>query len=222
MQGDRNKRSNTILLLMAALITTPIAAQNFELIRDQIALVLALELINQGTVISGFVVPSIGIERMTDVDKTEMPYVNVCFSGADYTSETRRKQAATNNYYIDIWCNAPSTQANTGDFIARQEMERIAGIIRTILQAPVYNTLGFPPSGITSGYASIENTTVTGIKVNERPNTEDSLSTAMCRIFFTVKCEEGVPLQTGTAFQIGTTTLTIGTTTNGYQIEIDG
>lgn len=205
-----------------AAINSIIPQQNFEIIRDQISIILGLELTNQNALDSTYIVPGIAIERVVPIDDTEIAYINICLSKASYESQTPRLQHGNYTYYIDVYANSPANDGKTGDMIAKTIVQRTIGKCRSILQNPAYNTLGFVPNTIPGGYAGIENVSVSGFVMTDNVYTPDALANILGRIILQVKCVEGTPLISGNLFEGGDTTITINNGPYGYQLEISG
>jgi len=204
-----------------ALITTKILLQNYELIRNQLGGIIGLELTEQSVLDNTFINPTIEIERVTDVNQTAVPLINICLYKCQYISNTPRLQHGIYTFYIDVYTDSASTPLDAGDKLAKVQMQNIMGKIRTILMNQAYLTLGFA-NPIPAGYAGIEGVSVTGFGIMSKAEAWDSLSSTVGRIVLTVKCAEGSPLGSGYLFEIGTSGITIGSGPNGYQVQING
>lgn len=152
---------------MPSLIDTLIDKQdNSEIIRDQIAAIIAVESANQVALATAFPKPNpddwklrVFIEaanpweqfRNFDPDVTDdSPLVNVWFDNANFDkskSDTFERQKADGAFNIDVYGVAVSsddggTGHNPGDREASFEVQRGARLVRNILMAAHYNRLG--------------------------------------------------------------------------------
>lgn len=131
-------------------INTIIPAQGFEVARNRIGEIIADELANQSTLSANPAInATVYLERFVPFDKTELPAVNVTLSQGSYANKKAPDGVATYNYFVDIYCASKSNDSNTGDKRASFNMQRIAGIVRYILNDPQYRTLLFAPPFIT-------------------------------------------------------------------------
>ena len=61
----------------------------------------------------------------------------------DYDNMDVVDTRGTYTYFIDVFTRAKETDAEKGDTIAALKLQRILGIVRTILEDPQYRTLTF-------------------------------------------------------------------------------
>jgi hypothetical protein len=200
-------------LTMPAIITGSIPAQNYELIRDQIASVLALELANQWVLDNA--VPKIKkVYRdafvPNDLD-TEANLINVAVGKIEFDNSTVQKTVATVTYLIDCYAIADTTVATgAADEFSARTTNRIAGMARAILEYPDYDTLGLP-AGI------IGETCVRSYKLIDKGTVTDALSGTVGRLEFEVNClETSVDTDTARAINELTCTIYLNDTTDGY------
>lgn len=133
-------------------ITTLIEKQDTnEIIRDQIAAILAIEVENQRQLaISQLKNPddfsfSVFIERSRPWESREMPLVNVLFDNDRFDnkgSDIIKEQKAVGTFYIDCYGKKAADETNTGDELASKEVDRIARLVRNIIMAGEYTYLG--------------------------------------------------------------------------------
>ena len=200
---------------MAALITESIPTQRFELIRDQIALILGEELANQADLQSNDLFDAtIFVERISPPDQTEMPCINIFFVRASYTDQNpilSKSDPAT--FYIDVYANANDTQETRGDQLAALKLHKLIGAIRYILEHPHYIRLGFTEK-------FIHHTQVTSIDIAEPKGEPDAVNTVFGRLTFDVTFNEVMAELTGTSGQVFNTTVKIDTSEKGYLIVV--
>lgn len=133
---------------MSALITTLIDKQDSnELVRDQIAAILAVEVANQRTLaIADGKDPddysfSVYIERSKLWESGEMPLVNVLFDNDRFDNRNSNmldRQRATGTFYIDCYAKKNTTDDNEGDELSSKEADRIARLVRNIIMSNEY------------------------------------------------------------------------------------
>lgn len=189
---------------MPALIGTAIPRQNFEVIRDKLAAILALELPHQHALDSS--IPNISkvyIERYVDINsETELNAINVSISRGDFTNQTLFKADGTYTYNVDVYTSAPTTDATgPADQYAMVLMQRLVGVIRSIFTNPQYKSLGLTP-GILIGLP-----VVARFFVADKSTVTDALSDVIGRLQLTIRAIEvindgenvsGVPLEEAT------------------------
>ena len=181
-----------------ALIQYAIPQQNFELIRDQIAAILLAEFTSQQVTFNlpATMVPTtVDIERFVPVDEETFPIINVRLATGKYldeegnqTKDSSGDAEGTYRYYVDVYTGSATltTGGPGGDQLATTNLHRMMGIIRAILDHPIYNTLGFQPDGP----LKIWNTHISNFFINLPENTGDAVDYICGRIVFSVKaCE---------------------------------
>jgi hypothetical protein len=188
-----------------------IPTQNFELIRDRIAYIAALELQGQVDMASpAGVAPEVYIERNIRVDKEEVPLVNVLYGRSDYSNMNVRSVSGDNLFFIDVYTSSASTADDQGDKLASIILGKIMGQLRAIFQNPVYMRLGFAAP-------SIERVYVNAMYVADKDSVKDALCQTVGRIELMVKAPENVELKTATAFGGDDTTVKLSETDKGYK-----
>jgi len=197
---------------MAAKLTLKITASNFELIRDRICEILALELHNQAIITPAepSIYASIWKERNIAFDLTEMPAVNVSFSKGNNDQKYSKYDAMTYSYFIDIFTKSKSSSINKGDELSSTINQRILGIISRILSNPQYNTLDFSKP-------SIANVSISEMSMADSKNNEDAVSVSMSRLILDVTTTESNQLQTSTLLAQSYSKITVNQTNKGYQ-----
>lgn len=179
---------------MNARITGIIQQQSFEIVRDQIGFILALELANQFVLNPdpALDVSEVWVERVLQWDKTELPAVNVMLADGTYGGQTVLQQDGTYRYYIEGYVNAKTQRATytegeqPGDQKAMIDLHRLLGVCRSIIEDAKYKTLGFDtPPGF------VMNRHIESIQIGQPNQKEhDALSSAMGRLILSVKVPE--------------------------------
>jgi hypothetical protein len=195
-----------------SLINQPISAQKFELIRDQIAIILATEIDNQGilTYDPRLLGMKVFVESVNAEDKTDLALVNVSFVKGFYGDLKVGNGATKGNYiyHIDVYTNSKQTDAARGDKLSALSLQRILGVCRTILDHPVYKTLAFSP-----GFIYRVNCREINIR-DEGKN--DGLNSRMGRLSFEVQAEESNIIPEGLLLVESNTTVNLNGSQKGY------
>jgi hypothetical protein len=204
-----------------ALINGIIPQQNFELIRDRIGAILALELANQYDLDNTFPLPqSIDIERFIPYDADqEFPAINVNFWKGEYSNTTQIKTEGTYYFNVDCYADSPTIGTNRGDNLSSAKLQRIMGACRAILKNPVYLTLGFQPN--VNGISVIGRCEVQGMYVANKSIVPDALNETVGRVIVKILALETVNLIDSANFaQEVTTSLKINNSTKGYFFDL--
>lgn len=186
-----------------------IPVQNFELIRDRIALILATEVNNQ-FVLSGNddINCDVWLERSTPFDKIENPTINVSLSSDTFDSKNQTDVRSTAVFNIDCFTNSKTTDVQDGDQKSMFKLHRILGICRAILENQIFKTLNFTPPFICR-------TSIDSINI-ANPNGNDATNQTMGRLAFTVVFHEETPALTANLVAQWYTTVKLDTTNQGY------
>ena len=136
---------------MSALIATLINKQDSnEIIRDQIAAILAVEVANQRTLAEVANLDpddfsfSVYIERSIPWESSEMPLVNVIFDNDRFDNKNCNhtdRQRAVGTFHIDCYAVKNTTDDSSGDELSSKEADRIARFVRNIIMAGEYTYL---------------------------------------------------------------------------------
>jgi hypothetical protein len=193
-----------------SVITGAIGRQNYELVRDRIGGVLQDELDTQWQLTYDNNLDAVVyIEHGVRFDHTQIPAVNVSLSSGLYSGKDQTQVDGTYTYNIDCYAKADSTSETDGSSIAAFRVHRLMGVVRAILENPKYNSLGFDKPF--NCRVSVDQIDV------EHANIEDTYSTIMGRIQFTVKVPETVELVTPNLIDGYDTSVKMGLTERGYR-----
>lgn len=201
------------------MITTIIPPQNFEIVRDRIASILASECINQSTLLNAFLPHSgdylksidVRVESNNPIDKIEIPVINVSVIDGNFSDKHQGKRNHLVNYAIDIYTSAKTTIENGGDKIATFRLQKLIGLCFYVLDDPIYKTLNFPIGVVGRTYVS-------GFQI--RPiSASESGSHAMGRLTFNVLMVEENILLSSPLVTNSKTTMIIDNVSQGYFIE---
>jgi hypothetical protein len=167
-----------------SVITTIIAPQSFEIVRDRIGEILADELHSQWILASLTTVePTVWTERFVPFDKEELPVVNVSLEKGDYSNQDVLKSDGTYRFNIDCYTRAASTDTEAGDVLAVYKLHRLSGLCRAILEHTKYKTLGFVPPFIMNRH-------IESISLASPADAADATSVVMDRMVLVVRVPE--------------------------------
>ena len=197
---------------MAAKINNIITAQSFEIIRDQIALILGLEIRNQVLLSGNYEIDAtVYIERQVPPNASEMdagPLVNVLLGTGDYSNQDVSQSTGTYLFFIDVYTGAKSSSTKNGDTRSMLRMQKMLGVCRGILEATQYLTLGFVPPF------------VMGRKINSlqiaQPDAASADNIVRGRLVLEVKVPEYQQMVTANLIDGQDTTVFIDTSDEGY------
>lgn len=193
-----------------ALINYILQPRNFELIRDRIGLILADEIANQFTLTSNSDInATVYVERLIPFDKTEMPCINVLLDRGDFDNISVKQADGTYNFFIDVYAKSLSTQGSNGDKLSAIALQKIVGLVYSILEDTQYRTLAFAAP-------SVQHTQITNFQIAGPQNNQDAVSTTMARLIFSVKITESVKLLDADDIQGWETSVTLAETDKGY------
>jgi hypothetical protein len=181
------------------MITAAIAPQNFELIRDRIGAILLSEFANQYT---NFGLPvecfpkSVDVERFDQIDEETLPAMVVRFVSGDYMDDdgtpAKFYDGDSNGKYlfeIGVIVGSASTDTVWGDQQAAFNLQRILGLVRSILSNPQYDTLGFDLDTMNVLRVYCKN-----LKINDPKENDNTNNVIYGTLDFVVVCSESTPL----------------------------
>jgi hypothetical protein len=174
-------------------IETAIGLQAFELVRARIAEILADELPNQSTLNSDPELDAtVFVERFARPEAKECPIVNVCLLKGKYNNQDQTGADGVYDFAVDAYAKSKGDAGNDSstraDSQALFKLQRLLGVVRTILNDSRYKTLGFEPPFI--GWRQ-----VTDIEIQNPTDAPGSESMVMGRIVISVRVREtGVDL----------------------------
>jgi hypothetical protein len=187
-----------------------IPSRNFELIRDRVAEILTDEIANQYVLSQDDDInASVWGERTNPFDKTECPAINICLSNATYLNKHQGSFDGTYIFNIDVFSNSKAKADQPGDKSAALKCQRLLGLCQSILENPIYKTLGFSPGFISRVFTNDLNLAV--------PEKDDALNTMWGRLTFHVVANETSTLLTRGLIAGYETSVKIENTNNGHQ-----
>lgn len=175
---------------MAAILEYDIGVSNQELIRDRIAMILKEELTNQATRQANEELDAeVYTEYYSTPDEVEERVIVVGIDRGSFDNHTQIHQTADFMYYIDIYTFGKAKGDNDGYLVSSLVLQRLAGLVRSILQAPQYVRLAFDTEQI------IHRRSVSNIVYDLTGEEEDASSSRMCRVSLKVEFSENQPGQ---------------------------
>lgn len=197
---------------MAVKLNYDIAPSNLELIRDRIGIILKEELDNQATrQADELLTAEIFTERYTPPDEQEDRIIIIGIDRGTYEHQTSLDQRADFNFTIDIYTKGKQSQAESGYLNSSKKLHRLAGLVRSIIMAPVYVRLGFDTSPI------IARRSVNAMAFDPTNDQEDMNYFRMVRIVLKVEFCEEQPAEIPTEAAGYDTQVKIELTEKGYK-----
>ncbi|MDD2778238.1 MAG: hypothetical protein PHI16_05070 [Methanocellales archaeon] len=126
-----------------------------EIVRDQIAAIIAIEMANQFELATAAaeddedIIPadwsaSIYIERSHPIPIDYLPAINVSFDNDRFDNKNSNmidRQRATGIFYIDCYAKKDTTDAMSGDELTSRDADRLARLARNIIMSQEYTYL---------------------------------------------------------------------------------
>ena len=197
-----------------AYLNSIVPLQQFELIRDRIALIISEELTQQLYLGITGIDPTftVFVERFSQPNISEFPIINVSLLEGDYDNQDARSDDGIYSFAIDVY-TASKTKADgfPGDTSSMMKLQRFMGVIRAIFRNPIYRTLLFPAPSISS-------VRVSKIAIAQPKDDHESMNVMQGRVLLKVRVPESVEL--GDTFLPSAlfTTWVISDSGQGYQV----
>lgn len=186
-----------------------ILPQNYEYVRDRIAEILADELNGQLLLTGDYDLDvEVVAEDTTVIDESELPMVTVSLDAGSWGNKHQGSVIGTYVFNVDCITSSKSNQNRAGGTASVVKAQRLAGLCRSILEDPIYKTLGFVPPYISRTFCS-------DIKFG-KPGATDANHTNISRITFNVLVNETSKLKIPLLIEGYQTTVKIDNTSKGY------
>ena len=194
---------------MSFKIDFQIPERNFELIRDRVGEILAVEIPNQNDASK---VKAVWRERVIPFNKDELPAINVSYAGTRLDNHNSLESTGETEYHIDVHGNSPHGEFKPGDQLSSEEVTRIAGIVWYILSSQEYRTLDFTPP-------FISHRSISDIQIG-RQSVGDASNTVVARVILKVNAQESVSQTLPVTGEIYSTIAKLNNTDKGYLWEV--
>jgi len=191
-----------------------IPIQNFEIIRDRIALIVATELENQYNLFGGFN-PSVWIERFIPFDISELPAVNIVFESMALVNKNPSKCLYEGKFNIQVSVSSGDLYNQSGDVLSSIDCQKLTGQIRYILENPNNLRLQFP-----SNPSIVQGNEISEIQIS-KPEEKDGNYTTVSQLGLKIKFEENNGVVVPIVGESYVTQMTIETTNKGLRLVIN-
>lgn len=192
-----------------------IAKQNYELILERIGAIIILELENQAVNFYNSDADNISVyvENTSAFDKVDAASISISLAPGAWDNRHAGYVRGTYGYYVDTFTNAKTTKDAKGSFSSAVQANRIMGMVRAILEDPIYKTLGYDPG-------NVGNVKVTNYEIGEiRKVEQDATNSRINRLFVEIQAAENDQLLTGVALSQALTLIKLELTQHGYQYQ---
>jgi hypothetical protein len=196
-------------------ITKQIPPQAVEWIRDRIGVILKDEIAAQISM-PGTKLPmdiEVYAERCIPFDMEELPAINVSVDAGSWDNKHPGEADVTCVFNIDCIVNAKHTLDDMGDKLAAIKAQTMLGVVRYILEDPIYYTLGFEAPFIQRTWCS------DFLLGNERST--DEKETQVARLKFNVRASDNNDLISPQLIDGYDTNVKIEETNSGYKYQGD-
>ncbi len=182
----------------------------YELIKDRVAAILIDELaVQMQLTYDAHADAEVSIENTNPEDLTSLPTVNVSVAAGTFDNKDYRATKGTYQYFIDCYAHAKTTPDLPGNQLAAQRLHKLMRLCRSILNDPIYKTLGFKPPFIYRVY-------FTNFDIRNMPGKSDTLNSMMGRLYLTVEANEENTLIQPSLIDGYETKVNIGNSSVGY------
>lgn len=187
---------------MAVLIGEQIDSGNFEIVRNQIGIILAEEIYNQLDISGSDMHLGIFLERTIPIDNSEEAVINISVANVDYQDHNLVSMQGSYNFFIDVY----AVQIDSP-----YKVQTLLNYIRYILSNQRYRTLDFAPGFIGGTY-------VNSFEIETKLLTQDSDFTRTSRLMFNVRIMESENMNVGEEFYLNETNYKICESELGYKV----
>jgi len=196
---------------MSALITEIVPIQNFEIVKNNVEVILFTELNNQKNIQCKNIDIEVFTERQEPYSNGEDVVVNVSLNNVAYSEIDTRNTNGNLSFNIDVYASGFTTLDVDGNKISRSKLELVTGWIRYILSSTKYNTLGFP-KGIVGG------SNVDTIQFDDNYGNQEANYIRMARIQFSVRVAENQELWNGIELLGNDTIVVLNDSSKGHKL----
>lgn len=204
---------------MLAIIDTIIPESNFEKIRDRIASILAVEILNQSKLQHDEELNvTVFTERYTQPSSEEGLVIIVGVDRNNLEHHTNIDYRNQCTYNIDIYSFARADNSNAnGYYLSSKKGQKVAGLCTKIIQNPQYIRLGY--DDVSPRF--VGGRRITGMQFDIPQDPQDASHPRMCRIQLDVNFNDSVQGVNGEAIEGIDTNIEIGESEKGYFIQVN-
>lgn len=200
---------------MESIIKNTIPKQNFEKALFSIGEILFVELTNQQKIQRLTNDLRVYNSRIVPFSDEEEVMVNVTYAGiVDIQNRGFGASEGENVYYVDVSCSAQETKTVNGGYKAQMQLNKYLGMIRFILDSPLYIYLGLDP-----GVVSYKG--VSKIQIYDVPFKGDSSFIKEGRLTFIAKVNECNEYEEGVEIEGNDTEVKLDLTDKGYKYKFN-
>lgn len=189
-------------------INSIINPQKYEVIRDRIAEIIVDEIEGQKALGNNIGLKYLYLENHIPVSHTSLPCIVISTSKGTYKNKSQISIDGNYDFYIDIIAKKKATTNENGDKLSAVYVQKVVGMIRTILESPVYNTLGFTkPFSCRSIISGIEFGTIKDV---------DEENVQLGRLTFNIDVPESMKFVDPVLIYEYVTSVKLGESNSGY------
>ena len=201
-----------------AKINQIIQTQGYELIRNKTGEIIIIELFNQSALTyDEDLDATVYVERFISVSHDEMPVINISLANGTFDSFKQTNHDGKYIFNIDFYVNAISETDVNGNVIeadvsANFKLQKLMGVVKSIIMNPIYRTLDFAPPFIIGR-------TIDEMNIQDPNKFQEATSSVMGRLIMTVKCVETLELITPILLQQNNTNVKLALTDKGFRYD---
>ena len=196
-----------------AKINQIIQPQGYELIRNRMGEIITIELFNQSALTyDEDLDATVYVERFISVSHDEMPVINISLANGTFDSFKQTNHDGKYIFNIDFYVNAISEENQNADVLANFKLQKLMGVVKSILMNPIYRTLDFAPPFIIGR-------TIDEMNIQDPNKFQEATSSVMGRLIMTAKCVETLELITPILLQQNNTNVKLALTNKGFRYD---
>jgi hypothetical protein len=168
------------------------------------------------------ILPSVNvfIERFVTFDHTECPALNIIYDETIFSNKDNFNNTGEIQFFIDIITVAEDSTTKRGDQISTEDLHKLMGIARYILDSMEYRLLDLG-AGIVQSKKVVRMRTLSPDNTYNVSISNDSLNSISGRLYFNVRASEAVSFSETVAITEIHSTFTIEDSGLGYKIVVN-
>lgn len=200
-----------------AILNSAILPQNYEIVRDQIGAIIKDEIANQE-----ILQPSeealksvrVFVDRLVIPNKSELPLINVFLDTGSFNNQDVEAQDGVYIFNIDFYVKSKSSSNDSrGDTKSLRNLQRLIGVVRSIIQSAKYLRLGFDAP-------SVLHRSIKSILISDPTLSQDGSNISQGRLTLEVRLVEDAEMFEGALLLGATTTVKLFETESGFEYKI--